>query len=563
MYNSLPGLYSALILRLKQSQDLAEQDRQLGKLPYADGAAFDSRQREREPQCIPDTRVDLLRQLQEWSADQGKPIFWLNGMAGTGKSTIARTVAQELSNQKRLGASFFFSRGAGDLGYAAKFVSTVAYQMSHIPSIRQHVCEAIAQDNNLFKQGLRLQWKRLILEPFAKSDIHEQLSLSLVVDALDECENEEDIKLILQLFVEAKNLTGTKLKILVTSRPETPIRTGFHDMSDIVYQNLVLHEIPRSIIEKDISVYLRHEFSRIRRKRNLSSNWPDEKDIELLIQKSDCLFIYVATACRFIEDEDWLPDERLSLILQGNITSGSQLDQMYTEILKHVVFQDRPREEKSELSLRFKQTVGSIIVLLDVLSITALANLLSIPVEQVKVTLRSLHSVLNISKDQDSPIRLLHPSFRDFLLDTQRCQDTYINIDEEQTNKDLFNHCLQAMSKTLMRDICGLKMPGARAKDLDSDKIDFHLPIDVQYACCYWVDHLERMNPDRRIESGLHDGGKVHHFLKTHVLHWLEALSLMGKVPEGKDMIFKLESILEVCYLNRYQRRINIDRLDD
>jgi hypothetical protein len=474
-------------------------------------------------------------------------------MAGTGKSTVARTVAQELSHRKRLGASFFFSRGAGDLGYAAKFVSTVAYQLSHIPSIKQHICEAIALDNNILKQGLRLQWEKLILEPLAKSNTYGPLSLSLVVDALDECENEEDIKLILQLFVEAKNLTVTELKILVTSRPETPIRTGFHDMSDILYQNLVLHDIPRSIIEKDISVYLRHELHRIRRNRNLSSNWPDEKDINLLIQKSDCLFIYVATACRFIEDEDWLPEERLSLITQGNPTSGSQLDQMYTEILKHAVFQNQSREEKLVLSKRFKQTVGSIIVLLNVLSITALASLLSMPIEQAKVTLRSLHSVLNISKDPDFPIRLLHPSFRDFLLDSQRCQDSYITIDEGKTHETLFEHCLQTMSKTLMRDICDLKMPGARGKDLHSDKIDFHLPKDVQYACCYWVGHLERMNPDRRIESGLHDGGKIHDFLKTHVLHWLEALSLMGKVLEGKVMIFKLESMLEVGYLNCYR----------
>lgn len=546
---SLPTLSSTLIVRLKHNQTLAEQDRQLDRLPYADGAAFDSKQRECEPQCIPDTRVDLLRQLQEWTISQGKSVFWLNGMAGTGKSTVARTIAQELSNLKRLGASFFFSRGAGDLGHAAKFVTTVAYQLGHIPFIKPHICEAIAQDNSITRQGLRNQWKKLILEPFKKLSNCRGLNFTLIVDALDECEDEEDIKLILQLFVETKDLTDVKLKILITSRPEMPIRTGFQDMTDIVYQDLVIHDIPRSIVEKDISVYLEHELRIIRRTHQISSSWPDEKDIQLLVHKSECLFIYVATACRFIGDQYWPPQERLPLILQGSNTSGgSQLDYMYTEILKQSLFQSRSHQERAELSTRFKHIIGSIVVLLDVLSATALAKLLSVSTEQVNVTLRPLHSVLNIPKNQDFPIQLLHTSFRDFLLDGKRCQDVYINLDEDIIHENLINNCLRVMSKTLKRDICNLKMPGIRGKDLQNDTIDSHLSKEVQYACRYWLDHLDRLNHDRRVKCGLHDGGQIHDFLKTHLLHWLEALSLMRKVSEGVIMIFKLDSMFKVCY---------------
>lgn len=546
---SLLTVSSTLIVRLEHNQALAEQDRQLDRLPYADGAAFDSRQRECEPPCIPDTRVDLLRQLQEWAISQGKSIFWLNGMAGTGKSTVARTIAQELSNLKRLGASFFFSRGAGDLGRAAKFVTTVAYQLSHIPFIRPHICEAIAQDSSIIRQGLRNQWKKLILEPFEKLSNSRGLNFTLIVDALDECEDEENIKLLLQLFVETKDLTDVKLKILITSRPEMPIRTGFQDMTDIVYQDLVIHDIPRSIVEKDISVYLEHELRKIRRTHKISSSWPGEKEFQLLVHKSECLFIYIATVCRFIGDQYWPPQERLPLILQGNDTSGgSQLDYMYSEVLKQSIFQSRSDQERAELSERFKLIIGSIVMLLDVLSATALANLLSVSIEQVNVTLHPLHSVLNIPKNQDLPIRLLHTSFRDFLLDGQRCQDVYANLDENEIHENLINSCLRLMSTTLKRDICHLKIPGARAKDLQNDTIDSHLSKEVQYACRYWLDHLDRLNHDRRIRCGLHDGGQIHDFLKIHLLHWLEALSLMRKVTEGVIMILKLDSMLEVCY---------------
>jgi pantothenate kinase-related protein Tda10 len=93
-------LHSALILDIDQKIDLA-------KLPIAKGASFDSHMDEHNARCLTNTRVELQRQITEWAKDRnGKPIFWLNGMAGTGKSTIARTVAQSFANQGQLGASF-------------------------------------------------------------------------------------------------------------------------------------------------------------------------------------------------------------------------------------------------------------------------------------------------------------------------------------------------------------------------------------------------------------------------------------------------------------------------
>ncbi|KAK4096065.1 hypothetical protein N658DRAFT_501994 [Parathielavia hyrcaniae] len=90
--------------------------------PTADDAAFDSNAEEHNAQCHPDTRTELLGQIKEWANDsQAESIFWLNGMAGTGKSTISRTVAQSFKDQNLLGASFFFKRGEGDRGKATLF----------------------------------------------------------------------------------------------------------------------------------------------------------------------------------------------------------------------------------------------------------------------------------------------------------------------------------------------------------------------------------------------------------------------------------------------------------
>ena len=70
--------------------------------------------------------------------DDERCIFWLNGMAGTGKSTIARTIARKYYEQERLGASFFFSRGGGDVSHAGKFFTSIAVQLANkSPSLKQ------------------------------------------------------------------------------------------------------------------------------------------------------------------------------------------------------------------------------------------------------------------------------------------------------------------------------------------------------------------------------------------------------------------------------------------
>jgi septal ring factor EnvC (AmiA/AmiB activator) len=99
-----------------------EQEQYLAGLPYAEGAALDSNLRQ-IPSCLPHTRLNILAKIQDWNQDAGeKPIFWLNGMAGIGKSTIASSVASRLRDSGSLAASFPFSRGGGDLAKATKLL---------------------------------------------------------------------------------------------------------------------------------------------------------------------------------------------------------------------------------------------------------------------------------------------------------------------------------------------------------------------------------------------------------------------------------------------------------
>lgn len=100
-------------------------------LPIAEGAVFGSWADRHEPECLDGTRVDLLDDIIKWADDsQGKGIFWLVGRAGTGKSTISRTIARKLQTKEQLAASFFFKRSEADRSDSKRFFSTIASQLA-------------------------------------------------------------------------------------------------------------------------------------------------------------------------------------------------------------------------------------------------------------------------------------------------------------------------------------------------------------------------------------------------------------------------------------------------
>jgi hypothetical protein len=517
----------------------------LAALPCVDAAAFNSYDHQHERKCLRDTRVDILRLVTEWvDGASSKCIFWLNGMAGTGKSTIARTMASLFAVENRLGASFFFSKGSGDRGNAKHFFSTVAVQMARtLPLVQTYICEAISEQPGIAHQAMFEQWNKLILQPLRTVRDHQPLSrpIVFVIDALDECNNKEDVRLILRLLAGTTDLTTMKLRVFLTSRPETPIRLGFRDMPSIIYQDLVLHNLSRSVVEHDIRTFFKYELGKIRKDHNLASNWPSDREVKLLVQKANCLFIYAATACLYIGGAPRIsPERRLSdLVISqtSDALSTRNLDEMYLQILRDSLTGDYNDTERRELADQFRLVVGSIVILFDALSATALNQLLFQPDTEtpdiVDRTLDPLHSILAIPQDAGSPIRLLHPSFRDFLLDPNRCPDDHFWVDSKVAHSSLARNCLELMSNALQSS-------GSRASHVEEPALISCVPPPLQYACRYWVEHLQQS------DLSLCKNGAVHLFLQKHLLNWLEVLSVIKKSSEGLIMLLKLESIIIV-----------------
>ncbi|CAE6534658.1 unnamed protein product, partial [Rhizoctonia solani] len=107
-------LTGALIDEIKESQLKDQISSRVSRLPSSSSACYNSRAGEelKRRGCTPGTRIDVLANLLSWvdGASNNGGVYWLNGMAGTGKTTIAYSVCKELDSGLELAASFFCSR---------------------------------------------------------------------------------------------------------------------------------------------------------------------------------------------------------------------------------------------------------------------------------------------------------------------------------------------------------------------------------------------------------------------------------------------------------------------
>ncbi|PWI65057.1 hypothetical protein PCL_07469 [Purpureocillium lilacinum] len=527
----------------------------------AKGASFDSRAEEHHPTCLRNTRVDLLRRVSEWSHDpSAQDVFWLNGMAGTGKSTIARTVARDLAHNHRLGASFFFKRGETDRASISKVFPTLAADLANnIPTIAPHVKDAIETCPGILRKAAHEQFDKLVWQPLSMiaSDSSSPIPV-VVLDALDECEDEEDIKLMFRLLSRAAKGQSARLKVFLTSRPELPIRLGFTEMEG-EYQNLRLHEISQHVITHDITIFFDEELQRIRREynstvreeRQLSGGWPDASELRTLVHMAIPLFIFAATVCRFIGDRRFgSPDKQLANVLVRASVEGSQLAATYLPVLENMV-DGKTLNQREESVRAFRIIVGGIVVLASPLSVPALAQILGISKEDIEDKLDMLHSVLSIPETAEAPVRLLHLSFRDFLLDPGQRAENPFWVDEKETHQVMAAHCLRVL-ECLQQDMCDIKAPGTFRSAIEQHRIEASIPPAVQYASVYWVYHLRNGGaPARHCNQAMS-------FLERHFLHWIESLSLIGRSRESVHLV----GALQLLYKDDGPKRLS-EFLDD
>lgn len=185
---------------------------------------------QRHRECLSNTKEDVLRTTVKSAAgNTAQPIFWLTGMAGTGKSTIALPCACLLQSTHTV-AGFFFSRGGGQSARAIRLLPTIAYQLAiSSRQIQHHITRAIEEDPDIAKAPLNQRLDKLLLQPLRqrRRDARRKQRLLIVIDALDECEDKEEIETIIRLLGNCTDSPALAVSILLVSRPEMAVQNGF------------------------------------------------------------------------------------------------------------------------------------------------------------------------------------------------------------------------------------------------------------------------------------------------------------------------------------------------
>ncbi|KAJ4474987.1 hypothetical protein J3R30DRAFT_633240 [Lentinula aciculospora] len=238
----------------------------VNSLPHAE-ARYDAASRFSASNCLEGTRVDLLRLIRGWvhTNDLEKPrIFWLCGLAGTGKSTIAQSIAEELDNSRTLGATFFFSRNSADCSNALLVFSTIARQLAFaIPEFGVRIAEAMEANRDAGKLVMNAQMEKLIIEPL-RSVKNPPNQTVIVIDALDECSDRKLAQDILILFAGKICTLPFPLTIFITSRSELHIKSKFETpILRPISRPFILHDIEQSIVDGDIELFLRQKMKEI------------------------------------------------------------------------------------------------------------------------------------------------------------------------------------------------------------------------------------------------------------------------------------------------------------
>ncbi|KAF8896740.1 hypothetical protein CPB84DRAFT_1781728 [Gymnopilus junonius] len=417
------------------------------KSNIAAGALHDSAERYDPPKCHPQTRESWVQQ-----DSAVHPFLWLYGPAGSGKSSIAQSIAEILYGTEELAATFFFSGTAAGRNDDRHLIPTIAYQLTtFISQTTDYIVDAIDQDSLIFTKSLKSQVDALIKKPlselaFTMSDENAMTGRSpmlVIIDGLDECS--EGQRRILDALLAAVQDSSVPLCFFIASRPEHDIRKFFNQENvESLSRRLVLDDKYQP--NKDIDIFLRSRFDRIKQEHpsgpHLPSSWPSDSDIQLLVQKASGQFIYASTVMKFVESPRHWPTDRLDIILglasPGITTPFADLDTLYYHVFSSV--EDIERVMDTFIVLLFMDSKLSS-------GMSAIEAFLCFRRGELQIILNDLHSIISVpmlNSDAEEP-RLFHASVGDFLLDKSRSKKFF--IDPSQAEERLTRHFIKHMGR--------------------------------------------------------------------------------------------------------------------
>ncbi|PAV22986.1 nucleotide-binding-oligomerization-domain like receptor [Pyrrhoderma noxium] len=503
--NQDPNVHTALIRDLKD------------KLNPSDFAGDD------RPECLENTRKKTLNSIYQWVNTRGYPnVLLLSGAAGTGKSTIATTVAGEYQKRGQLGCHMFFVRGRS---HPRTALQTIAYSLAvYNQSIAVSLVEKLRKSGDLNSSNLKTKFDILLRDPLSAVSTKVGHPVLIVLDALDECGTSELRRSLLDVLRARLSSLPANFRILITSRPEEDI-ASLNSERKFLTVTIDQHSDES---KANVSTYIEFEFNQMRSsgKLNVPDDYEWDRNIRRLSESADGLFIWASTAVRFVREER-LFQFRCFQNLVSNANS-LKLDELYMTVLSHVSKWNE--EDKTTL----KNVFSLILFAKCPLSDTETDAILDMDKGTTSNLLSYFRSLVRYEGGQ--PITIYHASFYDYLIS---CEGEPWHVDPSVQRAYIASKCFERMKRLLKYNICNI--PSSSVLNADVPDIDIrvtrYIPQFLKYICCNWIHHLQDVSYSQHLCFQLQS------FVYNQLLFWFEVLSLTNTFNHhvGPALLFAIE----------------------
>jgi len=489
------------------------------------------------PSCLPGTRTDILSKILGWvHAYRDSPsaeVFLLTGLAGSGKSALARSIAQGCYDENILLSSFFFVKDVAHKNDPNALISTIAYDLGRADANFARDLSTILKSSDgrrLVSKGASVLWQFEEMLLKACHNLSANRPFTVVIDALDEVVSDQ----LLQLLGNKVNQLPREFRLIVTSRPDSNIT---HMLSKKAHIHTAEMDIEGETNWTDIRMYVRHRANLlVERYESLDEGWPGDELLDNFVDKAEGLFLWAATVFDYLGTVVDPSKTFVAFISESGTSTRKfsvegKMDIIYGRILECCNWED------PDFVLEYDRMMGTIMAARIPLSARALHSIwgetAQVPIATI---LNPLRSLLDGVGTESRAIRILHQSLRDFITVRARnlpnSQKYYVSV--EKHSDVLALHCLNVMNEQLP-----CNMPGVRyLSSLDSDLLDGipelrngTISEELSYACKFWMKHLEKIqNPSNNLTNSLNT------FLSQYAIHWIEIAAMQGSSGTLKNV---------------------------
>ncbi|CAE6476566.1 unnamed protein product [Rhizoctonia solani] len=481
--------------------------------------------------CLEGTREPILNRIITWTQnrDNTERFMWISGQAGMGKSSIAHSLCYRLDKIQALAGCFFCQRDNPDSSDPLRLINNIVHDIaSQCPAYALEVAQAIRANRRLCTSHFSLRYEGLVKVPLKRlNSLSISRTLILIIDALDECGDRDSRQKILQTLHEMSQLTPW-LKVIFTSRPEGSILAYLKkNCTNEAFIHLDAYDA-----SDDIRAYIKESLGEIVQ----AEHWPQDS-LDRLCETAEGVFLWAALSTNYIRDSTIPALSRLRRVLERRKSPVTDhFDMVYTGALLAAI-----KDYEDETQEAYIRCIGTILATSErrPLTLPDLQYLLLVGSRIEKRTLGRIVADLGplLVVIDGQYVRFHHSSFKDYVMDSARSGNLFIDIDKFETEPAVC--CIKVLHKDLQFNICKLESSNLLNSEVLDLKLRTHSYIGpaLKYACIHWIDHFTA-SPKKFLVSEIKKllGG-------PQILYWIEALSLLGRIDVAVVGLAKLASI--------------------